>query len=83
MKRRKTEEIIKESQRSKLRRQGKVAHLRSSETSGKYRRKKAGLASECSGYSTVFDAIFLLVLISLAGVVLMPSMKAENQYYAD
>ncbi|HOA69955.1 MAG TPA: hypothetical protein PK669_12235 [Methanosarcina thermophila] len=82
MKRRKTEEIIKESQRSKLRRQGKVAHLRASEISGKYRRKKAGLASKCSGYSTVFDAIFLLVLISLAGVVLMPSMKAENQYYA-
>lgn len=38
--------------------------------------------TECSGYSTVFDALFLLVLISLAGVLLMPSMQAEKQYSA-
>ena len=35
---------------------------------------------ESSGYSTVFDALFLLVLISLAGIILMPSMQADEQY---
>jgi len=40
------------------------------------------LITECSGYSTVFDALFLLVLISLAGVLLMPSLQAEKQYSA-
>lgn len=45
-------------------------------------KKKVKFAREFSGYSTVFDALFLLVLISLAGIVLMPSMQAENQYYA-
>lgn len=40
------------------------------------------LFTECLGYSTVFDALFLLVLISLAGVLLMPSMQAEKQYSA-
>ncbi|MGB9941335.1 hypothetical protein [Methanosarcina sp.] len=59
-----------------------MSPLRFPEIPGKPRRKKDRLAAECSGYSTVFDALFLLVLISLAGVVLMPSMQAENQYYA-
>jgi hypothetical protein len=40
------------------------------------------LINEISGYSAVFDALFLLVLISLAGVLLMPSMQAEKQYTA-
>ena len=40
------------------------------------------MVTEYSGYSTVFDALFLLVLISLAGVLLMPSMQAEKQYSA-
>lgn len=37
---------------------------------------------ESSGYSTVFDALFLLVLISLSGILLMPSMQADEQYLA-
>lgn len=37
---------------------------------------------ESSGYSTVFDALFLLVLISLSGIILMPSLQAEGQYDA-
>ncbi|KKG10528.1 hypothetical protein [Methanosarcina sp. 2.H.A.1B.4] len=37
---------------------------------------------ESSGYSTVFDALFLLVLISLSGVLLMPSLQADEQYIA-
>lgn len=82
MKRRKAEEIVNGSRRSDLRVQDKVAFLSFPEAFGKPRRKKTGLAVECSGYSTVFDALFLLVLISLAGIVLMPSMQAEKQYYA-
>lgn len=35
-----------------------------------------------SAYSTVFDALILLVLISLSGVLLMPYMQAEKQYTA-
>ena len=46
------------------------------------REKKGILVTENSGYSTVFDALFLLVLISFAGVLLMPSMQAEKQYTA-
>ncbi|AKB75762.1 hypothetical protein MSLAZ_2501 [Methanosarcina lacustris Z-7289] len=37
---------------------------------------------ESAGYSTVFDALFLLVLISLSGVLLMPSLQADEQYIA-
>lgn len=37
---------------------------------------------ESSAYSTVFDALFLLVLISLSGILLMPSLQAEGQYVA-
>ena len=40
------------------------------------------LLTEFSAYSTVFDALFLLVLISLAGVLLMSPMQAEKQYSA-
>lgn len=46
------------------------------------RKEKDSLIAECSGYSTVFDALFLLLLISLAGVLLMPSLQAEKQYAA-
>ena len=46
------------------------------------RKEKDALIAECSGYSTVFDALFLLILISLAGVLLMPSLQAEKQYTA-
>lgn len=44
--------------------------------------KQKKLFEELYGYSTIFDALFLLVLISLAGVLLMPSMQAEKQYSA-
>ncbi len=37
---------------------------------------------ESSAYSTVFDALFLLVLISLSGIILMPSLQADEQYAA-
>lgn len=43
---------------------------------------KNELIAECSGYSTVFDALFLLILVSLAGVLLMPSLQADKQYTA-
>lgn len=43
---------------------------------------KIGAVRESSGYSTVFDALFLLVLISLSGIILMPSLQAEEQYAA-
>lgn len=46
------------------------------------RKEKDALIAECSGYSTIFDALFLLILISLAGVLLMPSLQAEKQYAA-
>jgi hypothetical protein len=45
-------------------------------------KEKDTLIAECSGYSTVLDALFLLVLISLAGVLLMPSLQAQKQYVA-
>ena len=38
--------------------------------------------SDSCGYSTVFDALFLLVLVSLSGVVLLPALSAEEQYSA-
>ena len=40
------------------------------------------LVTDCFCYSTVFNSLFLLVLISLAGVLLMPSMQTEKQYSA-
>lgn len=43
---------------------------------------KIEAVKESSGYSTVFDALFLLVLISLSGIILMPSLQAEEQYAA-
>jgi hypothetical protein len=82
MKRRKVGETINENRKSGVWELEKVRPLQFPEISGKLREKKDSLAAECSGYSTVFDALFLLVLISLAGVVLMPSMHAEKQYYA-
>ena len=51
-------------------------------TPGAIRKKKETLTAEYSGYSTVFDTLFLLVLVSLAGVLLMPSLQAEKQYVA-
>jgi hypothetical protein len=59
-----------------------VRNLRFPEIPGRFQRNKNRLAAECSGYSTVFDALFLLVLISFAGILLMPSLQAEKQYYA-
>ncbi|WP_261789027.1 DUF7284 family protein [Methanosarcina siciliae] len=41
-----------------------------------------GAVKESSAYSTVFDALLLLVLISLSGVLLMPSLQADEQYVA-
>ncbi|MGB9926863.1 MAG: hypothetical protein ACPK85_00500 [Methanosarcina sp.] len=40
------------------------------------------LSSEDSAYSTIIDALFLLIFISVAGVLLMPSLQTENQYTA-
>ena len=82
MKRRKAGESINGNRKSEVGGQNKVRPLRFPEISGKPGRKKDRLAAECSGYSTVFDALFLLVLISFAGILLMPSMQAEKQYYA-
>src|SRR5659263_14490 len=59
-----------------------VIHLRLHKTHEAARKEKDALIAECSGYSTVFDALFLLILISLAGVLLMPSLQAEKQYAA-
>jgi hypothetical protein len=82
MKKRKARETLSGNWKSAVGGQHKVRCLRFPEIPGKPRGEKEKLAVECSGYSTVFDALFLLVLISLAGIVLMPSMQAENQYYA-
>ena len=71
----------KDKQGIRLRPQDKVRYPIVRKSSGNSQRKKVGLL-RCSGYSTVFDALFLLVLISLAGVLLMPSMQAEKQYSA-
>jgi hypothetical protein len=46
------------------------------------KKRQINLIAEFSGYSTVLDALFLLVLISLAGVLLMSPMQAEKQYSA-
>jgi hypothetical protein len=59
-----------------------VTYLKYPKTPGAIRKKKDTLIAEYSGYSTVFDALFLLVLVSLAGVLLMPSLQAEKQYVA-
>ena len=59
-----------------------MTNLRCSQIFRESKTKKDSLITECLGYSTVFDALFLLVLISLAGVLLMPSMQAEKQYSA-
>lgn len=82
MKRKRTGESIRRSRKSRVGGQDKVRYSIIPETLWKSPRKKARLAAECSGYFTVFDALFLLVLISLAGILLMPSMQAEKQYYA-
>src|SRR5690606_3295570 len=82
MKERKAGKSVNGNRKSEIRGQNEVRDLRIAEIPEKPRRKKGNLVAECSAYSTVFDALFLLVLISLAGIVLMPSMQAENQYYA-
>lgn len=61
--------------------------LRASQNSGELQNIKSSkvkpeAVKESSGYSTVFDALFLLVLISLTGVLLMPSLQADEQYLA-
>lgn len=82
MKRKKTGETIKKIRKSRVRGQDKVRYSIIPEILWQSPRKKGKLIAECSGYFTVFDALFLLVLISLAGILLMPSMQAEKQYYA-
>ncbi len=82
MKSEKTGKPIKRSRKSRLEGQDKVRHPIVPETLWKSQKKKGKLIAECSGYFTVFDALFLLVLISLAGILLMPSMQTEKQYYA-
>jgi hypothetical protein len=64
-----------------------VKSLRSSqnpEEKQKVNSEKANIEAvrESSGYSTVFDALFLLVLISISGIILMPSLQADEQYAA-
>jgi hypothetical protein len=64
-----------------------VKSLRSSqnpEEMQKVNSEKANIEAvrESSGYSTVFDALFLLVLISISGIILMPSLQADEQYAA-
>ncbi|HII79810.1 MAG TPA: hypothetical protein HA261_05330 [Methanosarcina sp.] len=59
--------------------------MRNSQNSGEVQKVnsekvKIGAIRESSGYSTVFDALFLLVLISLSGIILMPSLQADEQY---
>jgi hypothetical protein len=65
----------------------KVKPLRTSKSSEEIQKvnsEKADIEAvkESSGYSTVFDALFLLVLISLSGIILMPSLQADEQYAA-
>lgn len=65
-----------------------MKYLRSSQNSEEMQKvisEKANIEAvrESSGYSTVFDALFLLVLISLSGIILMPSLQADEQYAAD
>lgn len=64
-----------------------VKSLRISQNSGERQKVnsvklKTEDVRESSGYSTVFDALFLLVLISLSGIILMPSLQADEQYTA-
>lgn len=77
-------EPIKRSRELIIRReqQDKVGYPIVPEILWQFPKKKGKLIAECSGYFTVFDALFLLVLISLAGILLMPSMQAEKQYHA-
>ncbi|AKB79767.1 hypothetical protein MSHOH_3284 [Methanosarcina horonobensis HB-1 = JCM 15518] len=61
--------------------------MRASKNSGqmqeiKSKKVEIDAVRESSGYSTVFDALFLLVLISLSGIILMPSQQADEQYTA-
>lgn len=82
MKSKKTGEPIKRSRKPRPEGQDKVRYPIVPEILWKSQREKCKLIAECSGYFTVFDALFLLVLISLAGILLMPSMQTEKQYYA-
>lgn len=61
--------------------------MRASQNSGEMQKVSTGevkieAVRESSGYSTVFDALFLLVLISLSAIILMPSLHADEQYTA-
>lgn len=82
MKEKRTGEPIKRSRELRVRKQDKVRCPIVPEIPWQFSKKKGKLIAECSGYFTVFDALLLLVLISLAGILLMPSMQAEKQYYA-
>lgn len=82
MKEKRTGESIKRSRELRVREQDQVRYPIVPEIPWQFPKKKGTLIAECSGYFTVFDALFLLVLISLAGILLMPSMQAEKQYCA-
>jgi len=56
--------------------------VNNSKVKGEAVKKLSIYIRESSAYSTVFDALFLLVLISLSGVLLMPSLQADEQYIA-
>lgn len=82
MKEKITGDPIKRRRELRIREQNKVRYPIVPEIPWQFTKKKGKMTAECSGYFTVFDALFLLVLISLAGILLIPSMQAEKQYYA-
>jgi len=82
MKEKITGEPIKRSKELRVREQNKIRYPLVPEIPWQFTTKKGKMTAECSGYFTVFDALFLLILISLAGILLIPSMQAEKQYYA-
>lgn len=59
-----------------------MKHLGDHKTKKNTKEKNCTLTADCSGYSSIFDALFLLVLISLAGILLMSALQAEKQYSA-
>lgn len=61
---------------------GVSQNVNNSEVKGEAVKESSVYIRESSAYSTVFDALFLLVLISLSGVLLMPSLQTDEQYIA-
>jgi hypothetical protein len=78
--------MVTENPETQKKKVNELKNLKTPEFARKEKNKllkgKKTIINEISGYSAVFDALFLLVLISLAGVLLMPSMQAEKQYTA-